>query len=45
MNLVKVVKVASIAATILGTIGSAWVSSKENKIVLEELVQKHFENQ
>lgn len=34
----KVIKVASILASVAGMIGSAWVSDKEAKITLENLV-------
>ena len=44
-TVVKVVKVAAIAFSVIGMIGSAWAGSKENKLTLAELVNKKFENQ
>ena len=45
VDVVKVVKIASMVASVAGMIGSSWAGSKENKAVLEELTKKHFENQ
>lgn len=42
-NIVKIVKVASMVASVIGMIGSAWASSKENKVILENLVNEHFQ--
>lgn len=42
-NIVKIVKIASMVASVIGMVGSAWASSKENKIVLENLVNEHFQ--
>ena len=43
-KVIKIVKILSLAATIVGTIGSAWVGSKENKMLLTKLVDEHFQN-
>ena len=42
LNVVKVVKVASLAASVLGMIGTSWVNGEENKKVLQKLVDEHF---
>lgn len=42
MNLLTVGKIVGIALTISGTIVTSIVSGKENKIVLEKLVEKHL---
>lgn len=42
-NIIKIVKVASMVASVIGMIGSAWASSKENKVILENLVNEHFQ--
>ena len=44
INWVKVIKVASFAASILGSIGTAWVTGKENEIALAKLVSERLEN-
>ena len=43
INVVKVVKYGSIAMTVLGTIGTAWVTSIENKETLAKLVKETLE--
>ena len=42
VNIVKVVKVASLAFTLAGTLGTAWASDKESKATLETLVKEHL---
>lgn len=44
-NVVKVVKILSLVACVAGMIGSAWAGNKENKAILEDLVEKRFQNQ
>ncbi len=44
-NGIKIVKILSIIASVAGMVGSAWASSKENKVILTDLVEKHFQNQ
>lgn len=44
-NIVNIVRIVSLVLSVAGMVGSAWAGSKENKIVLAELVDKHFENQ
>lgn len=43
INIVQIVKIASMAASIIGMIGSSWASSKENKAILKDLVNEHFQ--
>lgn len=40
MKKVTIIKFASLAASIIGMIGSAWASDKENKLALEKLVNQ-----
>lgn len=40
LNKLTVIKIASMTASVVGMLGSAWVSSKENKMVLEKLVNE-----
>jgi len=42
-NFVKIIKIASIVASIVGMIGSSWADSMENKNTLKELTDLHFE--
>jgi hypothetical protein len=35
---IKIVKIASIIASLAGMLGTAWVGDKENRIMLEKLV-------
>lgn len=44
-NGIKVIKILSVIASVVGMLGSAWASSEENKVVLANLVEKHFQNQ
>ena len=44
INWVKIVKIGSIAASVLGTIGTAWVATKENEITLTKLVNERLAN-
>lgn len=39
---VKIIKIASIVASILGTIGASWADSKENEITLQKLVDERL---
>ena len=43
VEMVKVVKIASMAASVVGMIGSSWASSKENQSTLEQLAKEHFQ--
>lgn len=46
MNKLKVVKIFSVAATVVGMVGtlaSSWVTDKENKATLKKLVDEHFQ--
>lgn len=45
VDVVKVVKIASMVASVAGMIGSSWANGKENKNILENLAKEHFENQ
>lgn len=40
LSKLTVIKIASMAASVAGMLGSAWVSGKENKIMLEKLVNE-----
>ena len=44
MNPLKVVKVLSILASVAGMVGSAWVSDREAKLTLENLVNSKLNN-
>lgn len=39
-NTLKIVKIASLAASVIGMIGSAWVTGKENEATLKRLVEE-----
>ena len=41
INTVKVVKVISLAGSIIGTFATAWVTKKENELTLAKLVDEH----
>lgn len=45
INTVKVVKVISLAASIIGTFATAWVTKKENELTLAKLVDEHLQKQ
>ena len=45
MNKVKLVKILSMAATVIGaigSIGSSWVTDKENKATIEKLINERL---
>ena len=42
INVLKVVKIASLAASVLGMIGSSWVNGEENKRTLQKMVDEHL---
>ena len=42
VDIVKVVKVGSVVASVLSVIGTAWAGTKENQATLEALVEKHL---
>jgi len=43
-TVINVVKIGSLVFTVLGTIGSAWAGSQENKVLLQDMVNNHFKN-
>ena len=45
LDIVKIVKLAGMALSVAGMIATGWAGSKENKKVLEELVNNHFNDQ
>lgn len=42
VNWVKVIKVASTAASVLGMIGGAWAENKSNTNTITKLVSEHL---
>jgi len=42
---ITIIRIGGLLCTIVGTIASGWAGAQENKIVLNELVEKHFQNQ
>lgn len=44
-RLIKIIKIASVVASVLGVIGSSFADSQENKLALKELVDSHFNNE
>ena len=42
-KIVKIIKIASIVASILGTIGAAWADGKENEQTLKKLVEENLQ--
>lgn len=42
-KIIKIIKIASVLASVLGMIGSSWADSKENEQTLKSLVDSHFE--
>jgi len=45
VNTVKVVKMISLAASIIGTFATAWVTKKENELTLAKLVDERLQKQ
>lgn len=43
-NSIKFVKIFSLIASVVGMIGSAWASDKENKATLDKLVSEKLSN-
>lgn len=44
-NTVKVVKGVCLLMSVLGVIGTSWVSTQENKATLAKLVEEHLNKQ
>ena len=44
INVVKVVKVVSLLAGVVSTLGTAWVTTKENEATLSKLVEEKLKN-
>lgn len=43
VDIVKIVKITSMVASVAGMIGSSWATGKENKAILENLAKEHFQ--
>ena len=42
INIVKTVKLLSMAASVVGMIGASWANSKENESILARLVEERL---
>lgn len=43
-QVIKFIKITSVFLSVIGVIGSSFADSQENKLILKELVDSHFDN-